>query len=317
VHKDRAVRTNLSALVSVVLLAAIAGCGVSSAPFHTSTSPAQSGPVACWGDSLTQGNQDLTGVSYPGVLGQLVSVPIYNEGIDGQTSPQIAARMLAAKNMYGYTGVLWAGRDDYKQKSNPESDVLANIASMVNALTSSPKRYLVLSVPNGDGVWELKGTEVYNRIMALNSAMAAAYPDHYFDIRSYLVSQYDPTQPLDVFDHDNDVWPASLRAHNVTGSLAAPVGDSDTTIYMNVTSHARPIESYTLEVDSEFMDVTAVTAPTAPNGPYVLKVIRGWANTTVTPHQANTVMAGIDPLHLNADGYTKVAQQVANWLNSQ
>ena len=297
-----------SALSSVILLAAMAGCGVSSSPFHTSA------PVACWGDSLTQGDQDLTGVSYPGALQQLLGVPVYNEGIDGQTSTQIAARMLATTNMHGYTSVFWAGEDNYKQTSDPESQILSDIASMVNALTSSPKRYLVLSVPNPDGIWGTKGTQVYNRMMALNSALAATYPNNYFDIRSYLVSQYDPTNPLDVFDHENDVWPASLRAHNLTGSFAAPVAESDTTVYMNVTGAVHPIISNILEVDSEYMCITEVTAQ--PGGQYALKVIRGYANTTVSPHQANIAIVGIDPLHLNANGYAKVAQQVANWLNT-
>lgn len=303
-----------SALGYVIFLAAIAGCGVTS--FHNSTWPQPQQPVVCWGDSLTQGNQDLTGVSYPGVLQQLLRVPVDNEGVDGQTSQQIAGRMLAATNMYRDTDVFWAGRDDYKQQSDPEAQILSDIASMVNALTSSPKTFLVLSVPNGDGIWELKGTQVYNRIMALNSALAVAYPNHYLDIRSYLVSQYDPTNPLDAFDHENDVWPASLRAHNLTGSLAASTGNSDTTIYMNVTSAIRPIISTVLIVDAEYMCVTAVNAPTLPSGPYALEVIRGYANSRPGPHQESTAMVGIDPLHLNANGYAKVAQQVANWLNS-
>ena len=308
------------------MVAAIVGCGGS--PFHTSTPPEQPvaspfatrleqrEPVACWGDSLTQGNQDLTGVSYPGALQQLLGVPVYNEGIDGQTSTQIATRMLAATNMYSDTDVFWAGRNDYKQLTDPESQILSNIASMVNALTSSPKRYVVLSVPNSDGIWDLKGTWDYNRIMALNSALAAAYPNHYLDIRSYLVSQYDPLQPLDVFDHENDVWPASLRAHNLTGRLAASIGESDTTIFMNVTSATHPIDAYTLEVNSELMSVVGVTGPTSPGAPYALTVIRGYANSPVRPHPADEPIVGIDPLHLNANGYTKVAQRVARWLNS-
>jgi lysophospholipase L1-like esterase len=281
--------------------------------------PEHQGPVACWGDSLTQGNQDLTGVSYPGVLQQLLGVPVYNGGVDGQTSTQIAARMLAATNMYGYTDVFWAGRNNYKQPlpSVPESQVLSDIASMVNALASSPKKFLVLSVPNGDGIWDLKGTQDYNRIMALNSALAATYPNNYLDIRSYLVSQYDPSDLLDVFDHENDVWPASLRAHNLTGSLAASIGDADTTVYMYVTSTAQPIDAYTLEVESELMTVIGVTAPTSPGGPYALTVIRGYANSRITPHEADVAIVGIDPLHLNANGYTKVAQRVAKWLNSE
>ena len=313
------VRSVKFSLASATLLAALAGCGVSST-FHTSTAPTSSAkqrtPVACWGDSLTQGNQDLTGVTYPGVLQPLVGVPVYNGGVDGQTSVQIAARMLAAADMYGDTDVFWAGRDDYKQKSDPESQILSNIASMVNALTSSPKRFLVLSVPNSEGMWELKGTQAYNRIMALNSALATTYPDHYLDIRSYLVSQYDPTDPLDVFDHENDVWPGSLRAHNLTGNLTSSIGASDTTIDIQVTSTADPVISYVLQVDSELVQVTGVNAPNSRSGPYTLTVTRGYANTTPGAHQANIAIVGIDPIHLNAKGYTVVAQQVANWLNS-
>ena len=48
-------------------------------------------------------------------------------------------------HMYGYTDVFWAGADDYKQPTDPKSQILSNIASMVNALTSSPKRYLILA----------------------------------------------------------------------------------------------------------------------------------------------------------------------------
>jgi hypothetical protein len=210
--------------------------------------------------------------------------------------------------MYGDTDVLWAGRDDYKSPSYPQSQVLSDIASMVNALTSSSKKFLVLSVPNGDGIWDLKGTQDYNRIMALNSALAAAYPNNYLDIRSYLVTQYDPTNPLDVFDHENDVWPASLRAHNLTGSLAASIGDSDTTISMNVTSVVRPIISNILEVDSEYMCVTEVTALTSPGRQYALKVIRGYANTTVSPHQANMAMVGCKWLHDGSSAGREVAQ---------
>ena len=299
-----------------ILLAALAGCSVSS-PFHSSTlPPTQQKPVACWGDSLTHGNQDLTGVSYPGVLQQLVGVSVYNGGVDGQTSAQIAARMLAATDKYGDTDVFWAGRNDYKQPFDPESEILSNIASMVNALTSSPKRFLVLSVPNAEGIWEIKGYKSYNRIISLNNALAAAYPNDYLDIRSYLVSQYDPTDPLDVFDHENDVPPASLRAHDLPGTLAASIGTSDTTIYVKVTGTSHPIISDVLKVDSEYTCVIGVTAPTSVGGPYALNVIRGYAKTTVTPHQANVSIVGIDPIHLSANGYTKVAQQVAIWLDS-
>jgi hypothetical protein len=37
--------------------------------------------------------------------------------------------------------------------------------------------------------------------------------EHVLDIRSYLVSLYDPANPQDIQDHASDIPPSSLRAH--------------------------------------------------------------------------------------------------------
>jgi hypothetical protein len=58
---------------------------------------------------------------------------------------------------------------------------------------------------------EPKGTPAYALIMQLNAELAARYPNNYIDIRSLLVSRYDPNQPQDVIDSGNDVPPSSLR----------------------------------------------------------------------------------------------------------
>jgi hypothetical protein len=47
---------------------------------------------AAWGDSLTAGNEDGTGVTYPNVLQTLTGRPVYNGGVGGQTSSQIGVR---------------------------------------------------------------------------------------------------------------------------------------------------------------------------------------------------------------------------------
>ncbi len=49
--------------------------------------------VVAFGDSLTQGNQDVTNVSYPSTLSSLIGANVANYGISGQTSGQICARM--------------------------------------------------------------------------------------------------------------------------------------------------------------------------------------------------------------------------------
>jgi lysophospholipase L1-like esterase len=163
--------------------------------------------VAAWGDSLTAGVGGA-GVSYPTVLGQLIHATVFDGGEGGDTSTVIAARMLADPPSFGDVTIIWAGRNNYFD----QAQVLADVASMVAAL-STPKRFLILSVLNGSyGSWEAKGGQGYGEIIALNKALKAAYPHNFLDIRSLLVAQYDPSLPQDVIDHANDTPPTSLRS---------------------------------------------------------------------------------------------------------
>lgn len=82
---------------------------------------------------------------------------------------------------------------------------------MVAALGHS--NYLVLSVLNG--LAEPTGNANYNNIATINAGFLAAYGARYIDVRSYLVSLYDPAQPQDVIDHADDIPPTSLRADNL------------------------------------------------------------------------------------------------------
>jgi hypothetical protein len=132
---------------------------------------------------------------------------VYNGGVGGNTSTQIKARMLAATDKLSWPIIIWAGRNNYSDSATVQAD----IASMVAALGSS--RYLVLSVLNGDT--EPSGSTAYNQIIALNNDLAATYGDHFLDLRSYLVAQYDSAQAQDVIDHANDLPPTSLRYNSV------------------------------------------------------------------------------------------------------
>lgn len=51
--------------------------------------------MIAWGDSLTAGNEDGSGITYPNQLQMLTGVPVFNLGIGGQTSSQIAVRLNA------------------------------------------------------------------------------------------------------------------------------------------------------------------------------------------------------------------------------
>jgi lysophospholipase L1-like esterase len=164
--------------------------------------------TATWGDSLTAGNEDGTGTTYPNVLASLTGYSIYNGGVGGETSSQIATRMLADTAKYSWPTIIWAGRNDYSSASTVE----ANIASMVAALGAN-QNYLILSILNDSTT--PSGGAGYNQIIAINSYLAATYGSHYLDVRAYLVSQYNPSLSQDVTDHTNDVPPTSLRTDSV------------------------------------------------------------------------------------------------------
>lgn len=164
--------------------------------------------IVAWGDSLTDGagsNPDgLTPLrDYMSDLRLLTGHFTDAEGIGGNTSTQIAARMLPATAKHGLPTIIWAGRNNFFDATTVESD----IASMVAALTTPD--YVVLSVINAEG--EGIGTTQYNEIIALNANLAATYGAHYLDVRSYLVSLYNPGDPTDVADHASDTPPTSLR----------------------------------------------------------------------------------------------------------
>ena len=166
--------------------------------------------VVAWGDSLTVGNQDGTGVTYPKVLQSLYGQVVLNEGAGGNTSTQVLTRFQAVPGFWGDISLIWSGRNNV----NSPSTVASDIATMISDIPSGTP-FLVLSVTNGEYLGEGAGGATYSQIIGLNAALAASYPNNYLDIRGLLVSQYNRANPDDVIDHANDVVPYSLRAQSM------------------------------------------------------------------------------------------------------
>jgi hypothetical protein len=338
-----------------------------------------------WGDSYTEGNQDHDGVSYPSALATLTGRFVYNVGVGGQTSTQIAVRVGATAPTVTITGgtipasggvqvtfpagyepvttggpavgvagtisgvhgvvtlssgtytftrtvagnsvsvatapfqadvvspgaytIIWAGRNNYAAAAT----VKADIAAMVAAVGSS--RYLVLGIPNCDFTSEYSGQASYTGILQLNTDLAALYPGHFLDPRPYLVAGYNPALPQDVIDHGHDTLPASLRAHDGTGTLVADLNDSATTFQLTkVTGEIVAIGGQTLTIGTEKIYVKTVTGSSNPYT--VTDCTRGYAGTTAAAHSTGDAYTALDPVHLNAAGYTLVAQKVADWLKT-
>ena len=160
--------------------------------------------IVTWGDSLTAGYGG-EGTSYPSALQQLTGIKVINQGVSGDKSTQIAARMVDSTQYYSSPVIIWAGRNNFRDTTQ----IRADIATMVSKLKH--KDYIILGVTNGQYDLELKGASDYVIINKLNASLAKIYGSHYIDIRAYLVSLYDPTNAQDVKDHNNDIPPSSLR----------------------------------------------------------------------------------------------------------
>lgn len=278
----------VSIFLAVGFLASCSG-GNNTLNADAGSSPAPGAPgagdIAVWGDSTTSGIGSSAGMSYPEQLQSLTRRTVFNGGVSGQTSEQIAARQggspalltLPNNTLPASGGVVVAGQStfpvtaegpgpitgamggirgtlSYLAGSNPQllftrqtagsettipaqtafapdsfgresqinvfwmgqnnfyapTQVQADIAKCVAFL--STQKYVVLSILNAEN--EGVGTTAYNTIIQLNSGLAQAYPNNYIDIRKILVNAYDPANPQDVRDYNNDTPPASLRSDN-------------------------------------------------------------------------------------------------------
>jgi len=156
--------------------------------------------IAAWGDSLTPSLAANLQVLIP-------SRTVYDGGVTAENSIQVSARQRADTERLKWVSVFWFGNIN---KTDP-AQVKADIAASVAALAAGNTRFIVLSLVNEAKATEVKGTAIYNTVLQLNSDLAAAYPDNYLDMRTYLVSRYNPASPQDLVDFQNDVIPSSLR----------------------------------------------------------------------------------------------------------
>ena len=164
--------------------------------------------IAAWGDSLTAGNSAGPGNQYPALLAKDFNDDrtVLNEGEGGDTSTQVADRLIAAASLLDDTVIIWAGLNNVTDPTQ----VMADTARMVSALGSNT-HYVIMSLINPDGPNDLPGRPVSNDVNNINSQLAATYPGHYLDVLSILINDYNPASPTDVVDHNNGVVPTSLR----------------------------------------------------------------------------------------------------------
>ena len=154
--------------------------------------------IACWGDSLTN-------LYWSNLQQVFPDRQVFNGGVPGETSTQTRARAVADTEHRDWISVYWYGHNNFTKEAVP-GDIAASIA----ALAPNNKAFIVMSMLNWADDGE-RGTASYADIMRVNGELAAQYPDNFIDIHGYLVSLYQPDNPQDVQDHNNDLVPSSLR----------------------------------------------------------------------------------------------------------
>jgi lysophospholipase L1-like esterase len=193
---------------------AAASSGSSSTP--TVAAGTGSRNIACWGDSITN--------LYSPHLQQLYTDrQVYNGGVIGQTSAQINDRVQADTTHRDWLSIFWYGQNDWYK-----DQVAANLAASIATLQPGTK-FIVVSMLN----WatDLPGSSTYNAVLQANLAMSQTYAGNYVDMRSLLVSRYNPSLAQDVIDHNNDETPTSLRFDTIhpndagCGIIAATLRD--------------------------------------------------------------------------------------------
>jgi len=260
------------------------------------------GSINCWGDSLTSGNQDGGG-NYCSQLGVLSGLTVVNQGVSGNTSAQILARMQAAPPAANTLNVIWACTNDFNA-----AGCLANIATMVALVQSQGAQYLILSPLNNDtsANWHGPyGTLYLTQFPSVAQKMQALYPGNFIDIHEMLVNQWDSTYPGDFGSWGWDLAPESYRTH-YANTLSA---DITTTSTCSITFTSNILSAgLSFVVDSEVIQATTISGST------VLTCIRGYMGTTAATHTAKAVTF-VDPTHLSSSiGYPFVANQAYEWM---
>jgi hypothetical protein len=165
--------------------------------------------LAGFGDSFTAGFTDLVG-GYPERLSNLSGRIMVNNGIGGATSQVIRDNFLAHPEQWLNSTIIWSGYNNRDQGPQIKSDVKRMVDSL---LAHGNTRFLILTIPNGPADSAVGGTHYmwYDSIKSVQTYFTALYPGHVVDVRTFLVSKYDPALPNDVLAHSQDQIPPSLR----------------------------------------------------------------------------------------------------------
>jgi acyl-CoA thioesterase-1 len=176
-------------LIIMILILALSGCEDATIP---SNPPQETGPLVCFGDSLTEGYGaskpsvvDKT-KSYPAFLQNKVKITIINAGISGDTASGGLKRVkedVLAENPQMVI-ILLGANDFLNLKPRPASETKKDLQAIINKVkTDSRKIYLASFI--GDDAWEASYLETFPAILISDRiALLADYKKMYAELCS-------------------------------------------------------------------------------------------------------------------------------------
>lgn len=105
--------------------------------------------IVCFGDSLTFGYGVAPGEDYPSRLSEMLSMPVLNAGIDGDSSPEALKRIQAdALDRDPLIVIIEFGGNDFLRKV-PLQTTVANISQMVDMVQQKGAMCAIVDISSG------------------------------------------------------------------------------------------------------------------------------------------------------------------------
>ncbi len=128
-----------------VILAALSGCGKPAICNFDNKGKT----IICFGDSITFGYGANPGEDYPSVLSRMVSLPVINAGVDGDTSFQALERLEAdVLSRNPRLVIVEFGGNDFLQKI-PKSETLNNLAKVIDRIQQQGAMVALVDISAG------------------------------------------------------------------------------------------------------------------------------------------------------------------------
>jgi len=168
----------------------------------------------------------------------------------------------------------------------------------------------VLSVINGQLAGEQSGGSNYGPRVALNRSLSKSYGANFLNVQAALLRRFDPLNPVDVLDRDQDRVPYSLRALNDGGGrfyLPSPIDASQSAF--ETSSVVRP--DFVMRIGQEYLLVQSAT------GSRIDATQRGYGKGgEASAHAGYSPYTRTDPVHLGDKGRAVVAAAIAEKIKA-